>query len=305
MSDDVVTAAGVRKAFGEEGVLESIDLTVEDGELLVLMGPNGVGKSVLLSCLAGSDRPSEGRVDVFGEPATARGDTTGFLLQDALCHEKLTGRENIDFYRRLHPQFTDAWRDYVDRFGIADDLEKPVEHYSGGMTRKLELSITASIDVPIYLFDEPTAALDLTTIQTVHELFREKQADGKTLVVASHRPMDADIADRIAFLADGRIVATGTPDDLLDSLPPILETGTAQTSALSRAIDGDPYAVAGNVRGFAPRDLVSGDDADELVVDVAATTGIDPGALAVVDPTYTDLFNYYTDAGPERARRSP
>ena len=299
MSDAVVTASGVRKSFEEEGVLEGIDLAVRDGELLVLMGPNGVGKSVLLSCLAGSDRPSDGEVSVFGEPATARADTTSFLLQDALCHEKLTGRENVDFYRRLHPDFTDAWRDYVDRFGIADDLAKPVEDYSGGMKRKLELSIAASIDVPIYLLDEPTAALDLTTIQTVHELFREKRAAGKTLVVASHRPMDADVADRIAFLADGEIAATGTPEELLASLPPILETGTANTAELADAIAGEPYAVAGNVRGFLPGDEGSESDREGLVVDAAAETGIDPDALDVVEPTYTDLFNYHTTAASE------
>lgn len=299
MSDAVVTATGVRKSFDEEGVLEGVDIAVEEGELLVLMGPNGVGKSVLLSCLAGSDRPSEGRVSVFDEPATERADTTSFLLQDALCHEKLTGRENVDFYDRLHPEFTDAWREYVDRFEIADDLGKSVEDYSGGMTRKLELSIAASIDVPIYLFDEPTAALDLPTIQTVHDLFREKQAAGKTLVVSSHRPMDADIADRVAFLADGRIAATGTPDELLSSLPPILETGTTNTDAIGTVIDGDPYAVAGAVRGFLPEEGRSdAADGGNRVDDVAATIGVDPGDLAIVEPTYTDLFNYYTHAGP-------
>ncbi|MFA9425394.1 ATP-binding cassette domain-containing protein [Natronorubrum sp. A-ect3] len=308
MSDAVVTAREVRKTFDDEGVLESVDLTVEENEILLLMGPNGVGKSVLLSCLAGSTRPTAGSVDVFGEPATARADTTSFLLQDALCHEKLTGRENIDFYRQLHPAFTDNWQRLVDRFGIDGDLEKPVEDYSGGMTRKLELAIAASIDVPIYLYDEPTAALDLTTIQAVHELFREQQAAEKTLVVASHRPMDADVANRIAFLAEDGIVATGRPDDLLASLPPILETGTANTSALTEAIEGEPYAVAGNVRGFLGRGHggdnrdtdAGGRDADALVADAAVATGIGIDDLTLVEPTYTDLFNYYTESGPQR-----
>ncbi|WP_019991659.1 ATP-binding cassette domain-containing protein [Natronorubrum tibetense] len=308
VSDTVVTAREVRKSFDDEAVLESVDLTVEDNEILLLMGPNGVGKSVLLSCLAGSGRPTAGSIDVFGEPATARADTTSFLLQDALCHGKLTGRENVDFYRRLHPAFTDDWQRLVDRFGIDGDLEKRLEDYSGGMTRKLELSIAASIDVPIYLYDEPTAALDLTTIQTVHELFREQQAAGKTLVVASHRPMDADVADRIAFLATDGIVATGRPDDLLASLPPILETGTANTNALATAIEGEPYAVAGNVRGFLDEDRAGdsrdtdagGRDAAALVADAAAATGIETDDLALVEPTYTDLFNYYTESGPDQ-----
>jgi len=121
------------------------------------------------------------------------------------------------------------------------------------MVRKLEFTIAASIDVPLYLFDEPTAALDLATIPAVHELFREKQAAGKTIVVASHRPMTADIADRIAFLADGRIVATGTPAELLASVPPVLETGASNASALTAVVDGEPFAVAGSIHGFVPR----------------------------------------------------
>ena len=315
MSDVVITAREVRKSFDEVGVLESVDLTVKENEILLLMGPNGVGKSVLLSCLAGSARPTAGSVDVFGEPATGRADTTSFLLQDALCHEKLTGWENVDFYRRLHPAFTDDWQHLVDRFGIDDDLEKPVEDYSGGMTRKLELAIAASIDVPIYLYDEPTAALDLTTVQTVHELFREQQAAGKSLLVASHRPMDADVADRVAFLAEDGIVATGRPDDLLASLPPIVETGTANTNALAETIEGEPYAVAGNVRGFLSEDCDSdrdtdGCDSNDHDTDVGARTAeallddaaaeIEMDDLTLVEPTYTDLFNYYTESGPQR-----
>ncbi|SEQ94054.1 ABC transporter ATP-binding protein [Natrinema salaciae] len=296
MSDPVATVSGVSKSFGEAGVLEDVDLAVEDGELLVLMGPNGVGKSVLLSCLAGSQTPSAGSVDVFGEPTTARADTTSFLLQDALALESLTGRENVDFYRRLHPQFTDEWRDHVERLGIADDLERPVADYSGGMVRKLELAIAASIDAPLYLFDEPTAALDLGTIPTVHELFREKRAAGKTIVVASHRPMNADIADRIAFLADGRIVATGPPDELLASVPPVLETGASNASALADVVDGAPFAVAGNVRGFVPRRYDAGTDDGRSVRDaISDAAGIDRTALEIVEPTYTDLFTYYTN----------
>lgn len=298
VSDPVAIATGVRKSFGEEGVLESVDLTVEAGELLVLMGPNGVGKSVLLSCLAGSERPSAGSVEVFGEPATARTDTSSFLLQDTLALESLTGRENVDFYRRLHPRFTDEWRDHVERLGIADDLERPVADYSGGMVRKLEFAIAASIDAPLYLFDEPTAALDLATIPTIHELFREKRDAGKTIVVASHRPMNADIADRIAFLADGRIVATGPPDELLASVPPVLETGASNASALADAVDGAPFAVAGNVRGFVPQRYEDGTDDGRSVRDaIADAAGIDRTALEIVEPSYTDLFTYYTNGG--------
>ncbi|MFD1565753.1 ATP-binding cassette domain-containing protein [Haloarchaeobius amylolyticus] len=252
MTDPIATATDVHTAVGEERVLEGVDLTVEANELLVLMGSNGGGKSVLLACLAGSHTPSAGSVDVFGEPATTRTETTSVLPADGLAIEKLTGRENVDFYRRLHPQFADDWRTHVARLGLADDLGRPVADYSTGMVRKLELAIAASIDVSLYLFDEPTASLDQRTIPVAHELFRAKRNAGTALVVATHRPINVGIADRIAFLMDGRIAVTGTPEELRSSVPPVLETDAANASALTPVVDGAPFGVGGTVRAFVP-----------------------------------------------------
>lgn len=280
MSQPAIVASNLEKSFDGEVVLRGASLTVERGELLAVLGPNGVGKSVLFSCLAGSERPSAGAVEVFGTPPTERPGTTSFLLQDALCLPRLSGRENVRFYSRLHPSFTDDWREYADALGLSDDLEKPVKDYSGGMKRKLELVIALSIDVPIYLLDEPTAALDLPTIREVHALLREKQAAGKTIVLSSHQPMDADIADRLAFVADGRVVETGVADDLFDAVPPVFEATLGDAGLLAEHV-GDVFRGDGTVRGFATPE-----------------TGLEsalPDGLTVVSPTYTDLFNYYTN----------
>lgn len=282
MKQPCIEATGLEKSFDDELVLTGVNLSVRSGELLAVMGPNGVGKSVLFSCLAGSEIPTHGSITVLDEPATDRSDTTSFLLQDALCLERLTGRENIRFYSQLHPMFTDAWQEYVEVLGLVDDLDKRVEQYSGGMKRKLELTIALSIDVPIYLLDEPTAALDLTVIQEVHRLLREKQDEGKTIVISSHSPMDADIADRIAFVADGRVVAMGEPDELFDAVPPVLETTVTNADALTSVAVGDQlFPSDGGVRAFSPP------DEPIPTADMEAVTRLDR-------PTYTDLFNYYT-----------
>ncbi|WP_335343057.1 ABC transporter ATP-binding protein [Halomontanus rarus] len=286
-SHPCIQTSNLEKSFGEEGVLEGVDLTVETGELLAVMGPNGVGKSVLFSCLAGSDHPSSGTVEVFGADPTTRSDTTSFLLQDALCVDRLTGRENLRFYEQLHPNVTDDWHEYVEILDLDDDLDKRVENYSGGMKRKLELTIALSIDVPLYLLDEPTAALDLTMIQAVHGLIREKQTEGKTVVVSSHRPMDVEIADRIAFVADGRVVATGTPDDLFDAVPTVVETTLSNTEALAEiARGGEVFQGNGGIRGFLSADA-----------DGAVDLGVSDDEYEIVSPGYTDLFNYYTKLG--------
>ncbi len=282
MKQPCIEATDLEKSFDDELVLKGVNLSVRTGELLAVMGPNGVGKSVLFSCLAGSEIPTHGSITVLDEPATDRSVTTSFLLQDALCLERLTGQENIRFYSQLHPMFTDDWQEYVEVLGLVDDLDKRVEQYSGGMKRKLELTIALSIDVPIYLLDEPTAALDLTVIQEVHRLLREKQDEGKTIVISSHSPMDADIADRIAFVADGRVVAMGEPDELFDAVPPVLETtGTNADALTGMAVGGQLFPSDGGVRAFSPP------DEPIPTADMEAVTRLDR-------PTYTDLFNYYT-----------
>lgn len=298
MRNSAIVAKGLHKSFGHERILEDLNLSVEEGELLVLMGPNGAGKSVLLSCLAGSEHPSDGSVEVLGAAATERNDTTSFLLQDALCLDRLTGRENIAFYSRLHPRFTDNWNDYVKRFEIASNLDRKVEVFSGGMKRKLELAIALSLDVPIYLLDEPTAALDLSVIQDVHSLLRNHQTAGKTVVITSHLPIDADIADRIAFLYNGRIITTGTPDELLNSLPPVLTTTDTHASRLAKiVVAGRLFEDDSRVRGFLSQDSKRNNIGTEEDAE-GVSDYIDSDKIIETEPTYTDLFNYYTKLSP-------
>ncbi|MFC3956764.1 ABC transporter ATP-binding protein [Halovivax cerinus] len=283
----VVETDALAKSFADESILRDVELSVEEGEVLAVMGPNGVGKSVLFSAIAGSTRPSSGSVSVFGTDPTDRSDTTSFLLQDALCSDRLTGRENLRYFDQLHPAFTDEAWSIVDRLGLTDDLDKRVEDYSGGMTRKLELAIALAIDVPLYLLDEPTAALDLSTIQEVHQLVRERRDAGRTILLSSHQPMDADLADRLAFVADGQVVATDSPEELFEAVPQVCQTRLSSVSALEDvALAGVTYPADGAVRCFRP----PGSPSDEASL---------PDPVALVDrTTYTDLFTYYTRVVP-------
>ncbi len=284
----VIEARSVEKSFGGDSVLKSVDIDVNEGEILVLLGPNGVGKTVLLSCLAGSLQPSGGSVSVFGEPPQAAANI-GFLLQEAMGIDSLTGRENIRFYSHLHPQFTDRWEEYVERFDVTDALDKPLEDCSVGMKRKIELAITLSIDVPVYLLDEPTAGLDLSMIQTLHSVVRERDA---TFVISSHLPHDADLADRLAFVSDGRVVSTGTPKEMLSSLPPVARVMGIETgSVLAAHVTGERvFSDGGQTRGFVP----NGASIEEIEERMAAESdGKFREEVSEATPTYTDLFNYH------------
>lgn len=284
-TDALLRARNVRKSFGAEGVLRGIDLDVYENELLVLLGPNGVGKTVLLSSLAGGTTPTDGTVEVFGRPIGSRpGEHTVFMRQSAMAIDSLTGRENVQFYGRLHPAFTDRWREYVARLGIDDELDKRVRDYSGGMKRKLEFAIALSVDVDVYLLDEPTAGVDLSMIQRFHDCILERREAGATFVVTSHLPTDVELADRIAFMRDGAITETGRPDDLMDAVPPVVRVDGARAAnaATEHVRGGDLFREGAEARGF----LRPGTDVE------AIAAAVDDAHVVETRPTYTDLFNY-------------
>ena len=292
-----VRASDVTKSFGADGVLDGVDLEVRENEILVLLGPNGVGKTVLLECLAGSARPTSGRIDRFGTPVDGDGgESLSFLLQDTVAIETLTGRENVEFYSRMHPGFTDRWQAYLDELDLTADLDKVVKHYSAGMARKLELALTLSVDAPLYLLDEPTAGVDLSMIQRFHDAILERYRAGATFVVTSHRPLDAELADRIAFMRDGTITAIGPPGDLMAAVPPVVRvTGSdALAAAEAHVLDGRLFRTGVEARGFLDDEAALGAIRDAVDTD---TEGV---RVELDDPTYTDLFNYYVHVEGEQ-----
>lgn len=220
--ETVVQASDIRKQFGNHEALTGIDLTVKKGEIVLVMGPNGAGKSVFMSCLAGSTNPSSGQIRFFENfsPKEAR-PAVSTMFQGSMTDPELTGRENLAFYEALHPQGTNRWQELATRLEIEEDLDRVVGDYSGGMKRKIEIAITLTLDVPFYILDEPTIELDLATIRELHDLLLGMRESGKTFLITSHAPLDAQVADRIVFLRDGRIIANDAPENLLETLPEV------------------------------------------------------------------------------------
>lgn len=278
MSESVIRAKNLEKSLGGDRILKELDLQVKSGEILVVMGANGSGKSTLLSCLAGSKKIDGGSIETFGTPIDGKEGFASLLVQDSLCLDRLTGEENIQFYTKVDPRFTERWREYTQQFDINDELEKKFEDYSGGMRRKLELSIALSNDASVYLLDEPTAALDLKTIRDTHSLIKDHPNSDAAFVISTHLSLDAQIADRIAFLSNGEIVAQGSPEELMQDLPKVVETDLENAEKLSQhAINNFTFTVDDKIRGF-------------IREENALMDNIKP-----VDPSYTDMFNYYTE----------
>lgn len=294
----VLRASGVRKRFGDETALEGVDLEVEAGEIVVLMGPNGAGKTVLLTHCAGASEPDAGRIELFGgeKPASARG-RLSVSIQNGTVDPDLTGRENLRFYQRLHPSGTSDWKRLAGRFELTDDLDRTVSEYSGGMRRKVELASTLSADVPLYLLDEPAAELDLSMLRVLHDELLALRDDGATVLLTSHTPLDAQIADRLVFLRDGRVVADGSPEALLDALPTVLRVRGGLPPD-ERLIGERTFRRGDEFRGFL------GADVDLAVVEDEVAAVADDPLIQREQPSYTDLFNYYTYVAEETTDRS-
>lgn len=284
---------GLRKAFDGEPVVDGVDLTLPPGEVTLLMGPNGEGKTVLLCCLAGGLRPTAGQVLVHGRPATASSAHLSLLLQGAMGLPALTGPETARFYADLHPASTGRWRQLLDRFEVTDG-GTILKHCSGGTRRKVELAAALDPAVSVFLLDEPTAGLDLAALHTLHQLLRERRAAGRTVVLTSHSPLDVELADRLVFLDEGSVVAHDTPGALLASVPPVVRLRGAIHDAVRHIQPylrhGHSYGNGSELRGLLRPDgsLAS---VRSAVTDLEVSVELD-------EPTPVDLYEHLAAGDP-------
>jgi ABC-2 type transport system ATP-binding protein len=218
-----ITAVGVRKSFGEQVVLDDIDLTVTEGTIFSLLGPNGAGKTTMVQILSTLIPADAGQLvvaghDVVGDPDGVRG-AIGVTGQFSAVDDLLTGAENLRLMADLHHLGREAGRrrvaELLERFDLVDAAGKPASVYSGGMRRRLDLAMTLVGTPRLIFLDEPTTGLDPRSRRTMWEIIRSLVADGVTIFLTTQYLDEADqLADRIAVLDRGRIVAEGTPDQL-------------------------------------------------------------------------------------------
>ncbi|MVO90956.1 ATP-binding cassette domain-containing protein [Streptomyces sp. p1417] len=266
MFGTAIAASGLRKAYKDTTVLDGIDLDVRAGTIFSLLGPNGAGKTTTVNVLTTLLTPDAGRAVVAGHDVAtetravrrAIGVTGQFAAVDGL----LTGAENLLMTARLlrlpKEEGRQVTRRLLDRFDIADAAGKPAATYSGGMRRRLDLAMTLVSKPQIIFLDEPTTGLDPRSRLTLWAIVRELVADGVTIFLTTQYLEEADkLADRVAVLDHGRIVAEGTPAELkrrvpgshirlrfrdqreLDAGAAVLPGATRDDEALSLHVPGD------------------------------------------------------------------
>jgi len=223
-----ISARGLRKAYGDHVVLDGIDLDVAEGSLFALLGPNGAGKTTAVHILSTLIEPDGGEAwigghDVVADPAAVRG-SIGLTGQFAAVDGLLTGRENLTLMADLlHLGRAEGRRrvdELLERFDLVDAASKPLATYSGGMRRRLDLAMTLVGRPRIIFLDEPTTGLDPRSRRTMWDIVGDLVAGGVTILLTTQYLEEADqLADRIAILDRGRLIADGTPAELKRLVP--------------------------------------------------------------------------------------
>ena len=223
-----ISVNGLRKAYGDKVVLDGIDLSLGEGEVLALLGPNGAGKTTCVKILSTLIPADAGSARVFGydvrDDSEAVRATIGVTGQFSAVDKLLTGEENLLLMGRLLHMPSGERRaratQLLERLDLVEAATQTPATYSGGMQRRLDLAMTLMGRPRLIFLDEPTTGLDPRSRHTMWQIIRDLVADGITVLLTTQYLEEADqLADRIAVLDQGRIVAEGTPDALKRRVP--------------------------------------------------------------------------------------
>ena len=237
------------KSFGAQRAVESLTLAVRAGEVVALLGPNGSGKTTSLKAAAGLLRPSSGRVLVGepGLPASQAGArrVLSFLPQKVSFPDSLTGREVVEFYRRLRRVAPERTEDVLTVAALNGAAGRQVGTYSGGMTQRLGLAVAVLPEAPVLLLDEPTSSLDADGLCAFYGLVERRRQQGQTVLFTSHQWGDVErLADRVAVLVEGRLVADVSQRDLSERL--------AERGVMRIRLEACPSELLARVQAAAP-----------------------------------------------------
>ncbi|MCP4349635.1 MAG: ABC transporter ATP-binding protein [Desulfobacterales bacterium] len=224
-----IECINLRKAFGKKTVLRDINLKVEKGSILGLVGPNGTGKTTLLKILATLTTPSDGSAFFFGHDITADPiiikRMTGFVpSEERSFYWRLTGKQNLEFFAALHgitrKQRNLRINDLLEAVGLGKSSRVRFREYSTGMKQSLGIARGMLHDPSVLLLDEPTRSLSPNIAKMVRKLIKNKAVnEGRTVLIASHNLKEVEeLADNIAIIDNGDIVASGTLDHLKNSV---------------------------------------------------------------------------------------
>jgi ABC-2 type transport system ATP-binding protein len=288
----------LQKRFGDVAALDGVDFEVPRGTVFGLLGPNGAGKTTAVRILATVLRADGGDAQVLGRDVAREPDAVrrriGLAGQYAAVDPNLTGRENLELIGTLAqlPRASLKRRagELLERFELADAGDRPARTYSGGMRRRLDVAASLVQTPPVLFLDEPTTGLDLPSRNELWEMVRELVRDGTTVLLTTQYLEEADVlADRIAVIDHGHVIANDTPANLKANLgSTVIEMGF-DDQLIDRAaavVDGDAERDGTFLR-------ITTDRSTKVLLETLRsldTAGIEPSSLTVREPSMDDVF---------------
>ena len=226
---NMIEIRGLNKYFGDLHVLKDIDLTVEEGEKVVIIGPSGSGKSTLIRCVDFLEEPTSGEVIIDGTPLTKKNHLemartySSMVFQQFNLYPNMTVLGNltlapIKLQKKSKEEATQAAMAALKRVGLAHKAGEYPQNLSGGQQQRVAIARALCTKQPIILFDEPTSALDPEMVQEVLDVMIELAQENITMICVTHEMGFArQVADRVIFMDDGRILEQGSPEHFFEN----------------------------------------------------------------------------------------
>jgi len=308
-STTAIAAQGLRLSYGDLLVLDGIDLSVPSGSVFALLGPNGSGKTTTVKILSTLLAADDGTASVLGHDVRIEADavrrTIGVTGQFAAVDAILTGEQNLLLMARLrHLRRADGRRraaELLDRFELTEAAGRLTSTYSGGMRRRLDIAMTLIGDPRLIFLDEPTTGLDPRSRQVMWDIVGELVDDGVTVFLTTQYLEEADrLADRVAVLDHGRVVAEGTTAELKRRVPGAhVRVRFTDADDLQRAA----HTIAEGVRDDEACELrvpIDGDARSIRTVLGRLDERLEIEDLSINTPTLDDVFFALTAPGADR-----
>lgn len=290
------------KKFGQQTAVDRVSFNVEVGEVFALLGPNGAGKTTMLRMLTTLLKPTSGTIQVLGHNLQSESQAVrslfGLAGQYASVDEDLTARENLQTFSLLNGlTFREArlrTQELLEEFSLINSADKPLATFSGGMRRRLDLSISLIARPKIIFLDEPTTGLDPRTREQMWKTIRQLVQAGTTVILTTQYLEEADqLADHIALIDHGKLVALGTPQALKEKIASKKLNLTFQNELqATQAVQAIAEATNGIVQQTDNMVNVSFNEVDDItkILTNLQVTKLSANDIQIKQPSLDDVF---------------